>query len=185
MATTHDLMDAATCSVGRLLEAGQVKLAIAGVVGVASSSLSWAMTPGLVQSAVLLLLLDYVTGTAKAIAGRRVNSDAGVRGIVKSFLYLGVLGIALNLSSASGLLFGWLDDAVAVMLITTELVSVLENVEELATRYEVDAPLIGVVLAVARRYLKRKVGDAKRAAEDATTASDPQAEGQNDDAQIN
>jgi phage-related holin len=181
MATTQDLIGSATCSIGRLLEAADVKLAIGGVVGLASSSFSWAMTPGLVQSAVLLLFLDWITGTLKAVVARRVNSDAGVRGIVKSFLYLGVLLIALNLSGASGLLFGWLDDVVAVMLITTELVSVLENLDELATQYQIDAPMIRVVLDVARRYLKRKVDDATRATENEAQASDPQAKGENHD----
>lgn len=165
MAGTQDIVEAATRSVDRLFDGGLYKLATAGSVSVLSTVTAWAMTPSLLQSAILLLTIDWITGTWKGFALKRVNSDAGVRGVVKSFLYLGILGMSMNLAAASSL-FQWLDDLVAVMVILTEAISVLENLDELAHVYRVEAPLISQLLEVVRRYLKRKVEDAAPTTQD-------------------
>ena len=156
MAELRDIFDGAVHYGERLLTAAPVKVAAAGSVSALATVGHWAMTPGLIQAALIVLAADWLTGTWKAWALHRVNSRAGVRGAVKSFIYLSILAYCMHLSASSPL-FGWLDEFFSVVLILTEFSSVLENLVELDKRYGWNLRLLRILLKATRLEIERRV----------------------------
>lgn len=141
----RDLLFAIAHYLGRLLEAAPLKVAIAAIVTMGG----WLTTPGIAQAAIWLLIADWATGVLKAMLLRQVHSAAGVRGAVKSLIYLGLLGVCYVLSTANPLAAEaaqW----VALAVIYTEAVSNLENLDAIARYFRVDVPLLTRAIAVLR-----------------------------------
>lgn len=169
MAGTHDMAEAATRSIARIVENGGPKLALGSSLAFLSSAFHWAITPSLFQAAFLVLVADWLTGTFKGFALRKANSDAGVRGVIKSLIYLLILALAWDFGKASPL-FAPIDDTVAWMIIATEFLSILENLIEITDHFGISVPVLSQILAIVRRFLKEKT-DAAIPAQDPPPAS--------------
>lgn len=142
---TRDLFAAIVHYSGRLIEAAPAKLAVAALVTVGG----WLTSPGLAQVAVWLLIADWITGTIKAMVRRQVNSDAGVRGAVKSVVYLGVV-LGAHAATGAGeplaMAAGW----ALVLVASTEALSNLENIKAITSHYGYELPLLDTLIAVLR-----------------------------------
>lgn len=145
MSDTRTLIDASAHYLARLAEAAPLKLAIA----LAATAAGWLATPGLYQAAVWLLIADWMTGTLKANLKHQVSSDAGVRGALKSFIYLALLGCGY-LMTAAGPIAAQAGEWVALAILYTEAISNAENAEAIANHFGADVPLLRRVIAVLR-----------------------------------
>jgi len=79
---------------------------------------------------IILMVLDYLSGLFKAVKNQRVNSYLGMLGIIKKLGYLIVISAFYQL----GVMLGEplvVKNAVLVIFIVNEFVSVLENLSEL------------------------------------------------------
>lgn len=145
MSTTRDIVGAVPHYFDRLAEAAPLKLAIALVVSLGG----WLTSPGLYQAAVWLLMADWLTGTLKANLRHEVSSDAGVRGAVKSLIYLGLLGCGY-LMTAAGPIAEQGGQWIALAILYTESVSNLENLDAIARHFRADVPILRQAIAVLR-----------------------------------
>lgn len=149
MTSTRDILVAVPHYLDRLTEAAPLKLVLAGSVSLISWACGWLATPGIHQAAVWLLMADWLTGTIKANLRREVSSDAGVRGAVKSLIYLALLGVGYLMTSAGSIAeqgAQW----VALAILYTESVSNLENLNAIALHYGADVPILRQAIAVLR-----------------------------------
>lgn len=83
----------------------------------------------MVKTFTALCVLDYLTGVLKAIANRKLNSDMGLKGIVKKVFYFIVIALA---NIVGGYLGGKipLREITIMFFISNEAISVLENAGE-------------------------------------------------------
>ncbi len=75
---------------------------------------------------ITLVIVDYITGLAKAYIQSELSSRIGLKGIVKKILYFAVVAVAVitdNMLGAAGVLRA----AVIGFLIANEALSILEN----------------------------------------------------------
>lgn len=146
MATTQDILSAAPHAIGRLFESAPLKLLLAIAVAIGG----WLTTPGAYQAAVWMLLADWITGMSKGwLIDRHLKSAPMVRGGVKSLLYLGLLGCAF-LMTHGGPITDMAGQAIALYVLTTEAISNLENLDAIATHYQIDLPALKAALQVLR-----------------------------------
>lgn len=148
---TRDLAAAVAYYTGRLLEAAPLKIA----TGAGLAVIGWLASPGLAQAAVWLLIADWVTGTIKAMVKRQVNSDAGVRGAVKTLIYMGVvlaahamMGAGEPLASAAGMAL--------FLMASTEALSNVENVKAVCNHYGIEVPLLDTLIAILRMRIQEQ-----------------------------
>jgi hypothetical protein len=130
---------------GQLLDAAPLKIAVALVVTIGG----WLTSPGLYQVAVWALILDWVTGTSKAMLLRQVHSDAGVRGAIKTTIYLALLGCGYAMTHA-GPIASQAGEWVALLILYTEAVSNLENTDSITRRLGYDVPLLRRLIGLLR-----------------------------------
>lgn len=155
MSTSRDIMGAVPHYLDRLLEAAPLKVGIGAIVSLASWAFGWLVTPGIHQAAVWLLMADWLTGSLKANLRHEVNSDAGVRGAVKSLIYLALLGVGYTMTSAGPIAeqgAQW----VALAVLYTEAVSNLENLDAIATHFRADVPILKQAIAVLRMRVQQQ-----------------------------
>ena len=145
MATTEDILSAAPHALARLLEAAPLKLAVATLITVGG----WLTSPGLYQLAVWALILDWVTGTSRAMLLRQVHSDAGVRGAIKTTIYLVLLGCGYAMAHA-GPIAAEAGEWVALLILYTEAVSNLENTDAITRHLGADVPLLRRLIGLLR-----------------------------------
>lgn len=148
---TRDLAAAIAYYTGRLLEAAPLKLAAGAWLAV----VGWLTAPGLAQVAVWLLIADWVTGTIKAMVKRQVNSDAGVRGAVKTLIYMGVVLAAHKMMGAGEPLASTAGMALFLMG-STEALSNLENVKAITKHYGIDVPLLDQLIGILRMRVQEQ-----------------------------
>jgi len=174
MAGTRDMVEAATRSIERLIDYAPQKLAIAGPIAGLSAVFHWAVTPSFIQCAVLFLVADWLTGTIKGFALRQANSDAGVRGIIKSLIYLSILGLAINLSLAIPIpIVNSADEFVAIVIIVNEGLSILENYIAIDDHYGLNLPVLSQIATVGRRYLKERLDSVAKVSPNPAAPSNP------------
>lgn len=73
-----------------------------------------------------MVALDYITGVLKAIHNKKVNSLIGLKGIIKKFGYLIVVGVAVVLDRITGDT-GAIRTLVIYFFIANDGISILEN----------------------------------------------------------
>lgn len=153
---TRDLAAAVAYYTGRLVEAAPLKFAAGAWLAV----VGWLTAPGLSQVAVWLLIADWVTGTLKAMVKHQVNSDAGVRGAIKTLIYMGVVLAAHNMMGAGEPLASTAGMALFLMG-STEALSNLENVKAITRHYGIDVPLLDQLIGILRmRVHEQQTGTA-------------------------
>lgn len=78
------------------------------------------------QTLVLVMALDYVTGICKAIKQKNLNSKTGLLGIIKKFGYLVIVALSVVIDRLAGDI-GVVRTMVIYFFIANDGLSVLEN----------------------------------------------------------
>lgn len=78
------------------------------------------------QTLLLVIVLDYVTGVLRAIFDKKLNSEIGVRGIIKKVGYLIIVAISVMLDDIAGNT-GAIRTIVIYFFVANEGISLVEN----------------------------------------------------------
>lgn len=78
------------------------------------------------QTLLIFITLDYITGVCQAIHNKKVNSSIGVKGIIKKVGFLIVVGMAVRLDQIIGN-SGAIRSLVIYFFVANEGISILEN----------------------------------------------------------
>lgn len=78
------------------------------------------------QTLIIVMVLDYITGICKAIYKKKVNSMIGAKGIVKKIGYLIIVAVAVELDTITGN-GGVIRTLVIYFFVANEGISILEN----------------------------------------------------------
>lgn len=79
-----------------------------------------------IQSLLVFILIDYVTGICKAVYNKKLNSSVGAKGIIKKVGYLLIVAIAVILDHIAGNT-GAIRTIVIYFFVANEGLSILEN----------------------------------------------------------
>lgn len=78
------------------------------------------------QTLIIVVVLDYVTGVLKAIYNKKVNSTVGLKGIVKKLGYFIIVAVAVILDNITGGT-GAIRTLVIYFFVANEGISIVEN----------------------------------------------------------
>ena len=78
------------------------------------------------QTLLIIIVLDYITGVCKAIHNKKLNSEIGLRGIVKKVGYLIIVAVSVILDRIAGNT-GAIRTLVIYFFVANEGISILEN----------------------------------------------------------
>ena len=130
-----------------------IKAVLAAALGALASYGTQLIVPAIILVAVMVL--DYITGMAKAWQAGELSSRVGIGGILKKVGYLVIVAVACVLDwlvryGADQMGLDWRLDfliasIVVIWLVINELISILENLSRL------EVPLPPFLLAVAQR----------------------------------
>lgn len=82
------------------------------------------------QSLIVVIVIDYLTGIASAIYNKKLSSKVGFRGIIKKFCYLLVVALSVvidNLTGQSGII----RTLVIYFFVANDGISIIENMAEM------------------------------------------------------
>ena len=85
------------------------------------------------QSLLVVMIIDYLTGVASAIYNKELSSKVGFKGILKKFSYLCVIALAVvidNLTGQSGLV----RTVVIYFFVANDGISIIENLAEMGIK---------------------------------------------------
>ena len=83
-----------------------------------------------IQSLLIVIVIDYLTGIASAIYNKELSSKIGLKGIIKKFCYLLVVALSVvidNLMGQSGLI----RTLVIYFFVANDGLSIIENMAEM------------------------------------------------------
>ena len=83
-----------------------------------------------IQSLLIVMVIDYLTGFASAIYNKKLSSKIGFKGILKKFSYLCVVALSVvidNLTGQSGLI----RTLVIYFFVANDGLSIIENMAEM------------------------------------------------------
>ena len=83
-----------------------------------------------IQSLLIVIIIDYLTGIASAIYNKELSSKIGFKGIIKKFCYLLVVALSVvidNLLGQSGLI----RSLVIYFFVANDGLSIIENMAEM------------------------------------------------------
>ena len=83
-----------------------------------------------IQSLLIVIVIDYLTGIASAIYNKNLSSRIGLKGIIKKFCYLLVVALSVvidNLLGQSGLI----RNLVIYFFVANDGLSIIENMAEM------------------------------------------------------
>lgn len=86
-----------------------------------------------IQSLLIVMVVDYLTGIASAIYNKELSSKIGFKGIIKKFSYLCVVALSIvidNLTGQSGLI----RTLVIYFFVANDGLSVIENMAEMGVK---------------------------------------------------
>ena len=78
------------------------------------------------QTLLIVIVLDYITGICKAIYNKKINSSVGLKGIMKKVGYLIIVAVAVILDRIAGNT-GAIRTLVIYFFVANEGISILEN----------------------------------------------------------
>lgn len=78
------------------------------------------------QTLLVVIVLDYLTGICKAIYNKKINSTVGLKGIIKKVGYLIIVAVAVILDHIAGET-GAIRTLVIYFFVANEGISILEN----------------------------------------------------------
>lgn len=82
------------------------------------------------QSLIIVIVIDYLTGIASAIYNKELSSKIGLKGILKKFSYLCVVALSVvidNLTGQSGII----RSLVIYFFVANDGLSIIENMAEM------------------------------------------------------
>jgi len=82
------------------------------------------------QSLIIVIVIDYLTGIASAIYNKELSSKVGFKGIIKKFCYLLVVALSVvidNLTGQSGII----RSLVIFFFVANDGISIIENMAEM------------------------------------------------------
>ena len=85
------------------------------------------------QSLIIVIVIDYLTGIASAIYNKELSSKIGFKGIIKKFCYLLVVALSVvidNLTGQSGLI----RTLVIYFFVANDGISIIENMAEMGVK---------------------------------------------------
>lgn len=85
------------------------------------------------QSLIIVIVIDYLTGIASAVYNKKLNSKTGLKGIIKKFCYLLVVALSVvidNLTGQSGLI----RSLVIYFFVANDGLSIIENMAEMGVK---------------------------------------------------
>lgn len=86
-----------------------------------------------IQSLLIVMVVDYLTGIASAIYNKELSSKIGFKGILKKFSYLCVVALSViidNLTGQSGLI----RTLVIYFFVANDGLSIIENMAEMGVK---------------------------------------------------
>lgn len=93
------------------------------LTGVAYFLGGWDMA---LQTLILVMVLDYITGVLKAIKKKKLNSKTGIWGIIKKFGYLIIVALSVVMDKIAGDT-GAIRTMVIYFFVANDGISILEN----------------------------------------------------------
>ena len=78
------------------------------------------------QTLIIVIVLDYITGICKSITNKKINSTVGLKGIIKKVGYLIIVAVAVELDRIAGDT-GAIRTLVIYFFVANEGISILEN----------------------------------------------------------
>lgn len=82
------------------------------------------------QSLIIIMIIDYLTGISKSYVAKKLNSNKGFRGIVKKLAMLGIVAIAVIIDRLIGDT-GLIRTFIIYYLVANEGLSIIENLGEM------------------------------------------------------
>lgn len=78
------------------------------------------------QTLIIVISIDYVSGICKAIYSKKLNSKVGIKGIIKKFSYLLTVALAVEIDKITGGT-GAIRTLVIYFFVANDGISILEN----------------------------------------------------------
>ena len=82
------------------------------------------------KSLLIVMVIDYITGISSAIYNKKLSSKVGIKGIIKKFSYLLVIGLSVVIDNLTGQ-NGIIRSLVIYCFVANDGLSILENIAEL------------------------------------------------------
>lgn len=82
------------------------------------------------QSLIIVIILDYLTGIAKSYVAKKLNSNKGLIGIVKKISMLCIVAVAVIIDRITGYT-GMVRTLIIYYLVANEGLSIVENLGEM------------------------------------------------------
>lgn len=82
------------------------------------------------KSLLIVMVIDYITGVSSAIYNKKLSSKVGIKGIIKKFSYLLVIGLSVVIDNLTGQ-NGIIRSLVIYCFVANDGLSILENIAEL------------------------------------------------------
>lgn len=82
------------------------------------------------QSLIIVIILDYLTGISKAYVTKKLNSNKGLKGIVKKISMLCIVAVAVIIDRITGYT-GMVRNLIIYYLVANEGLSIVENLGEM------------------------------------------------------
>lgn len=82
------------------------------------------------QSLIIVIILDYITGIAKGYVSKKLNSNKGLKGIVKKLSMLCIVAVAVIIDRITGYT-GMVRTLIIYYLVANEGLSIVENLGEM------------------------------------------------------
>lgn len=99
---------------------------VASVGAFMFASILKSLTPAVIGTIFLLVLIDTIAGLAVAIKKKKVSSKRWFRCLIKLFNYSGLIIVGGITSDIS--LLSWLSSTFLLLIVVTEILSILENI---------------------------------------------------------
>lgn len=82
------------------------------------------------KSLLIVMVIDYITGISSAIYNKKLSSKIGLKGIIKKFSYLLVIGLSVVIDNLTGQ-NGIIRSLVIYCFVANDGLSIIENISEL------------------------------------------------------
>lgn len=86
-----------------------------------------------IQSLLIVMVVDYLTGIASAIYNKELSSKIGFKGIIKKFSYLCVVALSVVIDNLTGQR-GLIRTLVIYFFVTNDGLSIIENMAEMGVK---------------------------------------------------
>lgn len=82
------------------------------------------------QSLLIVIVIDYISGVASAIYNKKLSSKVGLKGIIKKFCYLCIVALSVVIDNLLGQ-SGMIRSLVIYFFVANDGLSIIENMVEM------------------------------------------------------